>query len=145
MKGNDKPYLERIKTNLGEELFISYCNAKGYKINRLGFDERAGYVENFFNLNPLLRNLPDFVVNTPNETFVVCVKGTANLKKQEFDLLPLMIEWFSSKKAPLVYAFCFDDREKPALVYPEKVIELYQKAKEKRYESDGVIYRSLAV
>jgi len=143
MKGNEKPYELRVQTNIGEELFESYCKEKGYAINRIGFDEGANYVENFSKLNPLLRNLPDYIVNTESETFVVCVKGTANFKKKEYELLPLMMEWFSSPKAPLVYAFCFQN-VKPRLVFPEKIIELYKFSKDQKW-SDGVVYRNLKI
>ena len=143
MRGNEKPYEIRIQSNIGEELFEKYCKEKGYICNRLGFDEGAGYIEKFFNLNPLLRNLPDYVVNTKTETFVVCVKGTPNLKKKEFELLPLMTEWFSSPKAPLVYAFCFKDQS-PKLVFPEKIITLYEQSRDQKWD-DGVVYRHLQI
>ena len=143
MRGADKTYAERVKSNIGEELFESYCAIKGYKAIRIGFDEQNGFVDNYFNLSTLLRNLPDYVVNTPTETFVVCVKGTANFKKKEYDMLPLMMEWFSSKKAPLVYSFCFEGKE-PKLVYPEKIINLYQQAQDRQW-NDGVVYRNLAL
>ena len=58
---------------------------------------------------------------------VVNVKGTANFKEKEIKMIPMFLEWFSSKKAPLVYAFCFEECE-PLFVYPEKVIYLYEKA-----------------
>ena len=143
MKGNEKPYELRVQSNIGEELFEAYCKEKDYACSRLGFDEQNGYVDKFFNLNPLLRNLPDYVVNTPKETFVVCVKGTPNFKKKEFDLLPLMTEWFSSPKAQLVYAFCFKDQS-PKLIFPEKIIALYEKSRDQKW-SDGVIYRHLQI
>ena len=83
MKGNEKPYELRVQSNIGEELFEAYCKEKGYKIQRIGFDENTGFVDNFSRLNPVLRNLPDYVVNTLKETFIVCVKGTPNFKKKE--------------------------------------------------------------
>jgi hypothetical protein len=129
--------------NTGEVLFENYCKEMGYKLNRIGFDEKSKNVDNFFLLNSMLRNLPDYVVNTKNETFVVCVKGTANFKKKEVDLLPLMTEWFSSPKAPLVYAFCFEGQN-PKLLYPEKIIELYKSSMDQQW-SDGVVYRNLKI
>ena len=143
MRGNEKPYELRIQSNIGEELFLKYCQEKDYKVTRIGFDEGVGYVDNFFNLNSLLRNLPDFVVNTKTETFVVCVKGTPNFKKKEFQLLPFMTEWFSSPKAPLVYAFCFKDQS-PKLVFPEKIITLYEQSRDQKWD-DGVVYRHLQI
>ena len=56
-------------------------------------------------------------------------------------MIPLFLEWYNSKKASLIYAFCFIGK-KPKLIYPEKVIELYQASKDQKW-FDGVIYRNL--
>lgn len=143
MNWGAKNYQERnsIRTNLGEQLFEEHCKKYDYQVHRLGFDEENGSVENFFHLNDLLRNLPDYVVNTGSETFVINVKGTANFKRKEVMLLPEMMEWFSSKKAPLLYAFCFEGF-KPKLLYPDIIIKLYEKAQDKTW-ADGVVYRTL--
>jgi hypothetical protein len=141
MNGSNSYKERQTVANKGEVLFEQYCAEMGYKLNRVGFDEKGKNVNNFFDLNCMLRNLPDYVVNTQNGTFVVNVKGTANFKKKEVDMLPLFTEWFSTKKAPLVYAFCFEG-QKPKLVYPEKIIELYKKSTDRKW-SDGIVYRNL--
>ena len=144
MNTGNHSYSERIQgTNAGEELFEAYCESKGFHLTRIGFDEHKATVPNFFNLNQYIRNLPDYVINTNNGTFVVNVKGTDNFKQSEYKLLPEFGEWFSSKKAPLIYAFCFRGSERPILVYPEKIIRLYEEAKIDQSWSDGVIYRCL--
>ena len=53
------------------------------------------------------------------------VKGTANIKASEIKMLPMFMEWYSSEKCPLLYAFCFKD-QKPLLLHPDKVIGLYE-------------------
>lgn len=138
-------YQERQQLiNIGEVKFETYCAAMGYKITRLGFDEKHNNVQGFYNLNPFLRNIPDYVVNTEDSMFVVNVKGTANFKQSELKLLPEFMEWYATKKAPLVYAFCFAERDRPILLYPEKIIELYQKEKDKKWQ-DGTVYRTLTL
>jgi len=135
-------YAERQSTvNWGEILFERYCVSKGYKYWHIGFDEKNCNISHFYRINPLVRNLPDFLVETKDTTFVVAVKGTANFKEKEVKMLPLFMEWYSSKDAPLVYAFCFRDQV-PKLVYPEKIIELYRVEQDKKWD-DGVIYRTL--
>jgi hypothetical protein len=135
-------YQERQATvNWGEILFERYCVSKNYKYWRLGFDEKNGSISHFFKLNAMIRNLPDFIVETKDATFVVAVKGTANFKEKEVNMLPLFLEWYSSKEAQLVYAFCFKDQA-PKLIYPEKIIELYKAEQDKKWD-DGVIYRTL--
>jgi hypothetical protein len=146
MNTGNHSYAERIQgTNLGEELFESYCKNKGFHLTRIGFDEHKANVPNFFNLNSYIRNIPDYVVNTQDGTFVVNVKGTDCFKQSEYRLLPLFGEWFSSSKAPLIYAFCFKEKERPILIYPEKIIRLYEEAKIDKEWSDGVIWRCLGI
>ena len=143
MNDGNKSYIDRQKLkNVGEELFEIYCKKQGHNFKRLGFDEKNNNIPNFFRLNTLLRNIPDYILNTGDFTYVVNIKGTANFKKSEIDLLPLFLEWYSSKKAPLVYCFCFEGYEKPFTLYPEQIIELYDKEKDKTW-NDGVIYRTL--
>jgi hypothetical protein len=144
MSNGKHSYAERIQgTNLGEEIFEAYCESKGFHLTRLGFDEHKANIPNFFRLNPYIRNIPDYVVNTHDATFVVNVKGTDNFKQFEYNLLPEFGEWFSTKQAPLIYAFCFRGCEKPILIYPEKIIRLYEEAKIDQSWSDGVVYRCL--
>jgi len=136
-------YQQRQSTvNWGEILFEQHCVSKGYKYWRLGFCEKNGVISHFYRLNPLIRNLPDYIVDTGKHTFVVNVKGTGNFKESEVKMIPLFLEWFSTKEAPLIYAFCFTE-QKPIMVYPEKVIELYEQAGQDKQWQDGKIYRSL--
>jgi len=138
-------YQERQSApNLGEQIFEDYCKKMGYQCVKVGFDEKRDVVKNISSLNPYLRNLPDYLVDTGSMLMAVQVKGTVNMKKKEIDMIPLFMEWYSSPKAPLVYAFCFHDREKPVLVYPDKVIELYQKATDRKWD-DGVVYRNIGI
>ena len=141
MNGSNTYAQRQTVVNKGEELFEVYCRDMGYDFKRLGFDEKNDNVDGFFNLNPMLRNLPDYLVTTKDGMFVVNVKGTANFKKKEIDMLPLFTEWFSSKKAPLCYCFCFEGK-KPKLIYPEKLIELYKTSTDRQW-NDGVTYRTL--
>jgi hypothetical protein len=136
-------FLERQKVvNHGEILFEKYCTQKNYKYWRLGFEEKVSAIPNYFKLNPLLRNIPDYILETPNGMYVVNVKGTGNFKKEEIDKIPLFLEWYNTKEFSLVYVFCFAEK-KPIMVYPEKVIQLYQEAGIDKQWQDGKIYRSL--
>ena len=141
MNGSNTYAERQTVVNWGEIRFEDYCAQNRYECKRVGFDEKYNPVSNFFNLSCLLRNLPDYVMNKPDGSFVVNVKGTANIKKKEIDLMPLLMEWFSTKDAPLVYAFCFENAD-PLFIYPERVIELYRKQSDKRWH-DGVVYRTL--
>lgn len=140
---NIASFLDRQKiVNHGEILFEKYCTQKNYKYHRLGFEEKSNEIDNYWKLNTMIRNLPDYIVNTGRDTFVVNVKGTGNFKQSEVNMLPMFMEWFSTKEAPLIYAFCFTE-QKPIMVYPDKIIELYKEAGVDKTWKDGVIYRSL--
>ena len=130
-----------IKVNLGEELFLDWAAEKCSFVSRLGFDEKAGNVDKFFDLNPILRNIPDFLIINNDRAFLVNVKGTINFKRKEYDLLPKLIETYASDNAPLVYAFCFRN-EQPKFVTTTQIIDLFDKSIEKVWD-DGVAYRSL--
>jgi hypothetical protein len=137
-------YAERNTVpDIGEQLFEQYCKEKNYRVFRLGFDSKKTAIDNFYKINAMLRNIPDYIVETPKTNFIVQVKGTANIKKKEVEMIPLFLEWYSCKDAPLVYAFCFAGA-KPKLIYAEKVIELYKQSVDKVWP-DGVIYRSLQI
>jgi hypothetical protein len=141
MKGS-KTYAERqISKNVAEFLFEYYCAEKNYQLIRMGFDEKNKSVDNFYRLNPYLRNLPDYVVNAHDKTFIVNVKGTGNFKKKEIDMIPQFLDWYESKEVKLYYAFCFQG-EDPKMLLPSKVIELFNQSEDKVWP-DGVVYRNL--
>lgn len=128
--------------NTAEILFEKYCNEKQYFIRRLGFDEKNDPVPDFFNLNPFIRNLPDYIINN-NDTLsaLVMVKGTANIKQKEYNLIPQMRGFYSSEKCPLVYCFCFRNTQ-PIFLHIKKVMDLYENSIDQQWH-DGVIYRNL--
>ena len=137
-------YKDRNKLpSQGEVLFEEYCKQKQYQLIKLGLDPHTDPMDGFSGINPMLRNIPDYIVRTKERIFVVQVKGTANIKKKEVEMIPMFLEWYSSKKAPLVYAFCFVG-ENPKIMYADKVIELYKNSVDKVW-NDGVVYRTLAI
>lgn len=134
-------YLQRqAHRNVGEERFEEYCKQHNYKITRLGFDEKNANVEHFYDINPFIRNLPDYLVTTPSGTRLVNVKGTGNIKQKEFEMIPEFKRWYSSSKIPLFYVFAFVS--KIVILGSDKVIDLYQNSTDKQWH-DGVVYRSL--
>jgi len=143
---NDSEYADRVKTikNDGEYLFEKYCKENDCVFHKIGFDENEKNVPNFWKLNNLLRNLPDYVITSKEKTFVVAVKGTDKFKQKEFDLLPRMKQNFNSEQAPFIYAFCFKENPAPIWMYPNQIIELYEKAEDEKWH-DGIIYRNLNI
>jgi hypothetical protein len=92
-------------------------------------------------LNPILRNMPDYVIQRDERTFVVNVKGTANIKEKERLLLPQLIEAYSTQKAPLIYMFSIRN-QRMKFAEAEHIIELYDIESDKKWH-DGVVYRTI--
>lgn len=130
-----------VGVNIGEEMFEQWCVRSGWKCTRMGFDEKFANVAEFYNLNPVLRNMPDYVIQREQRTFVVNVKGTANIKEKERMLLPKIIDAYSSTKAPLIYAFCIRN-QRMKFAEAEHVIELYDIEADKQWH-DGIVYRTI--
>ena len=141
---NTNTYEERQSvSDLGEELFEAWAESKGYQVNRIGFHSKNDSVPNFFNLSNMLRNLPDYVLNTNKKTYVVNVKGTANIKHREIKLLSDLILCYSSSKAELIYAFCFKGQE-PILMSTNTLLTRFSNAEDKKWH-DGVLYRTIEI
>lgn len=142
MNGNNSYQERNSGRNLGEELFEQYCTEKQVYFKKVGFDEKNNAIPHFYRLNPFIRNLPDYLVISDKGSRLVNIKGTANIKKIEVNMIPQFLEWYHSKECPLWYAFCFEGQNTPTFRTPDQVIELYQKEQDKQW-SDGVKYRTL--
>ena len=139
---NTNTYEERQSiADLGEELFEEWANKKGYQLNRIGFHSKDDSVPNFFRLNRLLRNMPDYILNTGKKTYVVNVKGTVNIKENEMVMLSDLILCYSSSGAELVYAFCFKGKD-PVLMSSHTLHNRFFNATQKQWH-DGVKYRTI--
>lgn len=135
--------------NYAEDKFEELCQKHGITYNRLGFDEKNGKVPNFFNLNPFIRHLPDYVINWntngKQETRVVSVKGTDSFKQEDYNRIDEMITSYGSDRAKLW--FCFIKKGKVAWKLAEDVKTMYESpeaaATEASWDSDGKVYRVL--
>ena len=141
---NTNTYEERQSVpDIGEQLFEQWATEKGYTFNRIGFHSKNASVPNFFKLNRLLRNIPDYVLNTGKKTYVVNVKGTTNIKHKEMRMLEDLILCYSSDNAPLIYAFCFEGQE-PILMSTLTLHTRFHIAEDKQWH-DGVRYRTIKI
>ena len=142
MNGNNTYKQRQSVPNTGEKLFEEYCHKKGIEFKRLGFDEKNNNIPRFWEINPIVRNLPDYFVITKTRNLLVMVKGSPNMKKTEVQMIPQFLEWYGSKDCSLYYAFCFEGRNTPYFRTPDQVIELYKQGQDKQW-TDGKIYRTL--
>jgi hypothetical protein len=105
----DQSYEERNNRpdNYGEQLFVDYCRLEGYKLHRIGFDEKQDKVQGFYNLNKIIRQLPDYVCLSPasGRMEVVSVKGTNKFKEEDYNNLTWLESVYASPKAPLRFVF----------------------------------------
>lgn len=142
MKNTDS-YQDRLVYQVGEELFAEWALSRGFIATVFGSNARDNPIPNFSRLNPVLRNVPDYVLNKHNKTYVVSVKGTPSIKKKEMEMLDTLVACYSSEKAPLIYAFCFKGQE-PVLMSVETLKQKYAEAEEKSWH-DGVVYRRISI
>ena len=141
---NTNSYEERQSvSDLGEQLFEKWALQNNYVFHRIGFHSKNNSVPNFFRLNTVLRNIPDYILNKHNKTYVVNVKGTANIKLKEMLTLDKLVNAYSSDNAPLIYAFCFKGQN-PVLMKWTTVEERFNEAENKTWH-DGVVYRTIAL
>lgn len=131
--------------NYGEQLFVDYCRVEGYKLHRIGFDEKQDKVQNFYNLNKVIRQLPDYVCISPasGRMAVVSVKGTNKFKEQDFNNLSWLESVYASPKAPLRFVFAI--RGQIHWRTTQEVAELYRTATEEGQWLDGKAYRVLDI
>ena len=141
---NTNTYEERQSvSDIGEELFEQWAKDKGYQINRIGFHSKDDPVPMFHKVNKILRNMPDYILNRDRKTYVVNVKGTANIKNKEIRMLPQLVHSYSTPRAPLIYAFCFKGQT-PKLMSVETLEQRFNEAEEKAWH-DGVLYRTIKI
>lgn len=93
--------------NVGEDRFEEYCNGRGLKFWRMGFDEKQSPVSSFWKVHPLVRSLPDYLVDRNGKLFWVHVKGTPCLKVDDL-LLYSQFERDLSADCDFYIAFCFE-------------------------------------
>jgi hypothetical protein len=143
----DKSYKERNARpdNFGEELFIDHCRVNGLTCRRIGFDEKQGSIPNYWELNKVIRQLPDFVVTRPdtNRIAVVQVKGTLKFKQDDYNNLGWAESVYGTPKAPLWYVFALKSGIYWRTV--KQVAELYRTATEEGQWPDGKTYRVLDI
>jgi hypothetical protein len=143
----DQSYEERNNRpdNYGEQLFVDYCRLEGYKLHRIGFDEKQDKVQGFYNLNKVIRQLPDYVCLSPasGRMAVVSVKGTNKFKQEDFNNLNWLETVYSTPKAPLRFVFAI--RGQVYWYTTSQVSELYRQATTEAHWPDGKTYRELDI
>ena len=87
--------------NLGEQLFEAWCNTNGMKLRRLGLDEKEALVPGWHKLNPVIRQMPDYIAMKDDRQAVVSVKGTLKFKAQDYDRLSWFEDMYASQDCPL--------------------------------------------
>jgi hypothetical protein len=129
--------------NYGEQLFVDYCRLEGYKLHRIGFDEKQDKVQGFYNLNKVIRQLPDYVCLSPasGRMAVVSVKGTNKFKEEDYNNLSWLESVYATPKAPLRFVFAI--RGQIHWKTTVEVVELYRNATEEGRWPDGKTYRVL--
>ena len=108
---NESSYQDRQSNiNKGELIFEKYMANNGYSYKKLGFDEKTNNIEGYWNVHPILRNLPDYTwYDKKNKRiFYFQVKGTYSVKIDDLINWNIFESLFCNAKAELRIAFCFE-------------------------------------
>ena len=131
--------------NFGEQLFIDYARQQGYRLHRIGFDEKQDKVEAFYQLNQTIRQLPDFICLRPGtgRMAVVSVKGSSKFKEEDYNRLRWLEETYGTPKAPVRFVFALRSGIYWRTV--QEVAELYRTSTDEGQWPDGKRYRVLNI
>lgn len=142
MNGNNTYEERNSGVNIGEIKFEAYCDSVGWRWWRLGWDEKNNPVPDFFDLNPHLRNLPDYLIIRPEGKALVNVKGSTSFKKKERENMGLLSR-YTTEKCPFFYVFCLPGLL-PIFKTREEIARLYADSKDEIWP-DGKVYRVLKI
>jgi len=141
---NKSTYQQRQSVrNVAEDRFEAYCTKKGIEFHRFGFDEKGGNVGNFFLIDPVLRNLPDYVVSAKNKIFFVQVKGTNKIKIKEIEYYKSFWELFGNDDCEFVFYFMFSDSIRVLTL--DQLTSLSVTLPIKKFETDKKEYIELSI
>ena len=127
--------------NVGEDRFEEYCREKGLKYWRMGFDEKQAPVDSFWKVHPLIRGLPDYLVESKDcKLFWVHVKGTPCMKVDDL-ILYSQFERDLGGDCGFYMCFCFA-RQSPIFKKLPQVRELMTGLKVQEWD-DGKQYLRL--
>lgn len=132
--------------NQGEDLFEAYCKRRGVVFYRFGFDEKKGNIELFYNLPPLLRSLPDYLVpHPPSRTiYMIHVKGTNRVKLTDLNLYEEFEYRFCGRGCEMRVGFFFPGAE-PTWMTVAELRARTEALTPKRFASDGKEYYELPI
>lgn len=111
MTNSKDSYEKRVKGRVGEDVFEKYCKSKGLRYWRTGFDEKDDPVSRFWDIDPAIRSMPDYLIeSTNNKLSWVHVKGTPNFKINDL----LLYSQFDRERrgdCSFYVAFCFRNQD----------------------------------
>lgn len=147
MRFADQTFAQRqLEPSRGEVLFEDWCQKNSRFYRRLGFDQHTEQIPEFYDVPPVMRNLPDYLYKSPNGKYsIISVKGTESIKKTEADLIPSLIGHYGSKALPWWYAFCLPEISDPVFLSPVDVMMHYMAQPDQMWKSDGKVYRTIDI
>jgi hypothetical protein len=138
--GGDETFAERNahKEDRGAELFRKWCDSKGYRCYRIGADPKDGKIPRYWELPEVVRYLPDFVLDRKRKNWLIEVKGSPNLKTEEYEKLTRRESMYGPNYR---YAICWQGRI--AVLTTGDVALRYEQSSVVGRWGDGKKYREL--
>jgi len=139
-------YQERNKNqiNISEQVFENYCKDKNIKIHKLGFDEKTNNINYFYTLHPIIRKLPDYIMEYKNKLHYVEVKGTNKLKLDDIKTYIQFYKLFC-KDNSFQIAFVNIRTVKVKIINLLNIIKSIKNIPIKRFQNDNKQYYEIPI
>jgi len=147
MLGNHKDnYKQRNENqiNVSEKLFEDLCEINKLKITKLGFDEKTGSINYFYTLHPIIRKLPDYIMEYKNKLHYVEVKGTNKIKVDDINTYTEFYKLFC-KNNPLHIAIVNIGEADVKFKNFNTIKKLIKNLPIKRFKNDNKMYYEIPV
>lgn len=129
--------------NKAEDLFEKELENKKLSYSRFGFDEKNGFIPNFWQINPIIRSLPDYTVFLNGKNYYFHIKGTNKIKMYDLMNYFTFQSLFCTERTPL-YLGIFHQN---SIFYSklENIIKITDGLTVKHFENDSKLYFDLPI
>jgi len=129
---------QSVGHNKAEDLFEEKLDKLKISFNRFGFDEKKGFVPNFWQISATIRSLPDYVVFLNSKNCYFHIKGTNKIKLHDIMNYYLFQSLFCNKSTPLYLGILAKNKE--FYLSFNTFIKTIKDLKVKSFDNDGKMY-----
>lgn len=129
-------------TNLGEQLFETWCTANDFQFYRLGYQEKTGPIPGWYKVADAIRQMPDYLVAKEGRLATVSVKGTWKFKTEDYDRLSWFQETYATERCP--FRFVIATTKGVTWLTTDELRQCYEASTVQGVWPDGKAWRELS-